>query len=349
MADREGPGADALDAVTLDDAVPTPDAPAPDSEPLAIQTEAPPPDQPTETPDPAPPGSPGPDAVTADPTPTFVPPSGVPFTLKVDRTQVPIDGAVETPDGGLYLSPDARRIFQHNYVGDRHAWAQERRSLIQQAQAGTQAATAKEERLDAGLAMVAKIFSDPAYAQEQLQNWGVNGPLLQAQAERDAIVRERDRLAQQVQEREQQEEQERLIPQLQRWMASEVEQALATDYKGLFTDEQAVKLVRSLWDRHRAQFFYEGTDNRIHLDQDALRGLLEERADLVRQAQAGVRKVAEVKKVNQAVLTPTKPGPAAPAKPQPPKVTRDEAGKFTTRPDPDEWEKQFRAKKYLTT
>ncbi len=334
-------------------AVPTSDAPAPSLEaPPTDQPEAPPPDQPTETPVVAPPGTPGLETAQTIPTPTFVAPTGDPFTLKVDRSQVPIEGAVQTPDGGVYFSPDAYRRFQHNYVGDRHAWAQERRSLMAQSQQTTAQITAKQEQLDASLATIDKLFSDPDFAIQQLQNWQQNGPLLQLQAKLAATSKENERLAQAEQARAQAEEEATLVPQMQRWLFDEAAAIVETDYKELFDSTTGVALLHELWAeaQQSGRFFYKDPrDGKIHLDRDGMRREVDRQAEWVRRARQGMQKVAAVKAVNQAVLTPTKPGPAAPAKAPAPKVSRDESGKFTTRPDPEEWEKSFRAKRYSTT
>lgn len=235
---------------------------------------------------------------------------------------------MQTPDGGVYFAPAAWRKVQSSYIGDRQSWQQERRHLLAQVQQSESGKTAKEQQADALLAKLNELFSDPDKLVAESQNWQIRGPILKADAERQAAIAERDQLAAQLRERQEEEEADRLRPQLQQWLGQEVEQALG-EYDGVFEREQAVALLRELWEQHAGQVFYEDPrTGKIHLDQDRLRGLIESRAEWVRKARAGMQKVQEKKATNAAVLAPTKPGVAP--KPVTPKVEvpRDDQGRF---------------------
>jgi hypothetical protein len=326
---------DLIEAVTLDDAGAEPVAavPSPEAQPTPA-ADAPPPDQTTETTDASPPADAGLAPATEPPKLTFSPPTGEPFTLRVDRNAIPLDGAVSTPDGGVYFSPDAWRKVSGSYVGDRHGWQQERRALEARAQQIETGRSQKEVQAEKALAKVHELFNNPEKLQAEFENWQVNGPRIMAEARAEAIQAERDQLAAEKQERMDAEEAARLIPGMQAWLQDEVEGLLAQpDFTGLFDTPQAHALIRELWEHHRAQFFIEDRNQMIHLRKDEVRDLVERRANYVRQARSGMQKVVATKAANTAALTPTKPGPAQASKPVPkvaPTPRDEETGKFTT-------------------
>lgn len=264
------------------------------------------------------------------------PPGGNPFTVSADGRKHPIEGATEYPTGIWFPKEVWQRQVQNNLIGDRNAWRQERARLEHRATQVEQAKSQKEVQAERALAAIDKIFNDPTgeLFQQEYQNWQTRGPVLLAQSKLEAIQAERDALQAQVQERAEQEEEARLVPQMQQWLGDEVEKALLGEsVKGLFEPPQAIALLKELWEHHRGAVFYEGQDRKIHLNTQALHDLVERRASWIRDARQGMQKVEAKKAANAAALAPTKPGPAAPVKAVTPSVketpARDEAGKFT--------------------
>jgi hypothetical protein len=335
MTSPIGPQGDALDTLTLDDAAETSESTAPVTGQPPETLESPPPDQTTETPEPASP-SPiegGPETPAVPPIPQFVAPTGEPFTLRVDRNQIPLEGAVQTPDGGVYFSPESWRKVQAQYVGDRGGWQQERRTLESRAVQAEQARSQRDLKAEKQLDKLAAIFNDPSgeLLRQEYENWQVRGPLMVAQAEREALQTERDALAQQVQARQEAEQAAALLPRMEEYLGQELSKVLTAEFAGIFGAEQAKALGQEIWQHHAAQVFYEDQRGTIFVNHDAVRDLVERRASYIRSAKAGQAVVAEKKATNQAVLTPTKPGVAAPkaVTPKVEKARDEETGKFT--------------------
>lgn len=338
-ASAAGPQGDPLDALTLDDPVAEPTESVPVTDAPKPEVEAPPADQSPETQAAVPPADAGPDAAAAIPTPQFVPPTGEPFRFRVDRNEVPLEGAVQTPDGGVYFPPEAWNRVQSNYIGDRSVWVDERRGWRQERaaleakiQEAAEARSARELEVEESLALLKEVYGNPERAQSLFEQWHIQGPLLQSQAQARAAQRQLAALEAREKARAEQERARALIPEMQDWLKEEVGTALKQEeWKGLFQDAQRDGLLRELWDQHLNSVFYEGRDGRIHLDREKLHELVGSRAEWIRQARVGMQKVEEKKAIISAAIAPTKPGGAAPVKPVVPKVERprDDAGKFT--------------------
>lgn len=324
----DGP-VDALATLTLDEA--GADAPAavpsPEAQPTA-GTDAPPPDPTTETPAASPPAPAGLAPAPEPPTPIFSPPTGEPFTLRVDRNTIPLEGAVQTPDGGVWFPADIWRKVSGSFIGDRQGWLRERQALQAQVQQTTEARSQKELQVDAALAKVHALFSNPELLEKEYANWQVNGPRLQAEAALEAAQTERDQLAAQVQRQQEQEQAAVLLPRMQEYLGQQLTQVLGSEFGGVFSPEQAQALQAEIWQHHAQDVFYEDQRGTIFVNPETLRDIVERRAGYLRQVKSGQAVVEKAKATNAAAVAPTKPATGASAKAGPPNVPRDDAGRF---------------------
>lgn len=270
MADVPGTDADDLDGLLagLDEEDATEPVPSP-TDPAS---------SPDDPPDAAPEDSPGaqgtipaadaasaspeaPATPTADPEQPVPPVEGEPFSFTVDGTPVSVPGAVVVGDE-IRIPKAAWQSLQSGYVADRSqwrkqvaAWNTERQQMASSADRKVEEIGARLKGAEDALEVVNKLFEDPNRLLAAYQHWEQQRPILQAemrskQLEAQLAARSNDLSVHEAQAREAAE-----VPQMQNALGETIEQIAALDdYKGLYTQDELVSLLRELWE-DRGRYF----------------------------------------------------------------------------------------------
>ena len=281
--------------------------------------------------------TPGPlaDALQADPElpQKFVPPDrGDPFVFRVDRTEVPVEGA-RVIDGHIVMPREAwDRHIQPNYVGNRNEWRTREQQYRQELDALRTREPEERAKAQAMLAELGGMLDGTDAGREKLIAWldryEQNAPLLKVQAE---LRMERERLAKYEAEKAQVEtarQAEELRPRLQAHIGEQVKEA----FKSFPQLKGQKDLAEWVWKFHASNLFYEDQQGRVQFREDLFHDLMEDQAKRVQvQAEKSV-KLAQVEQKNAAAVGPAK----TPTKPKP-TAARPPADKKMTAAEWDEW------------
>lgn len=305
-------GADLLEETPPSATPETAPAPSPETEPPAADgpsesqsaSDDAPPVPADAAPEPAPP-----------PEPTFTPPPGEPFTLKIERQAVPIEGAVTTPDGGVYFSPDAWHRVRSAYIGDPRAWGRKEQAYQEQIRQQGQTRSNAEQRAEALTSKLVELFQNPEKLAAEFEHWQVNGPKLLAEAQVQATQRELEAYRQREQQAREAEAEAALEPELQNHLGLTVERWLALPDFQSVPQEAAVSLLRQLWGMHQRfgyhpQGLYQRGPQGVVLNEELVREELTRLAEQRRREQTVERKQA----TNQAAVAPKAPKPPGPTR-----------------------------------
>jgi len=325
---------DLLDSLQLEDDEPQ----APTTE-AAPDADAPSPESTDETPEtpetPTPEGEAG--ELEAPPVPV-VPtwtPTGEPFRFKVDATEVAPEGALVTEHGILMPQASWDQI-RSQYLGNRDVWRRTQEHYQQQLRTRDESLTKAAQEAQTAQAFVRGLIEEaqanPDAFIGRLDEIIAGLPVRVAQ-EKVRIFEERERAREAEQAQHQAAQvQEELTGTLQNFLAQQVEQALGSDYKHLAgTREEAVDLLRELYDKHGLELF-EGVDVRdaalaasqgwqmltqvgdrlIGFYPDRFRSQLDRRMQRVKVQQDRWSQTAKVEQRNKATVT------APPVTPSPP-------------------------------
>lgn len=252
---------DLLDSLQLDDEdesqAPTPEA--------APESDAPSPDETGTTPDADPP-EPEPTHTEGQAPAPVVPtwtPTGEPFRFKVDATEVAPEGALVT-EHGILMPQAAWDGIRSQYLGNRDVWRRTQEHYQSQLRSRDEAITKATQEAQVAQSFLRNLIeeaqSNPDAFVGRLDTIISSLPVRVAEEKARLLeAREQARYAEQAQH-EAAQVQEQLEGSLQNHLATQVEQALATDYKHLAgTREDAVELLRELYDKHGLELF-EGVD-----------------------------------------------------------------------------------------
>jgi hypothetical protein len=279
---------------------------------------------------------------------------GDPFTFRVDKREVALDGAKVIGDK-IVIPTETWRRSMHTMLADRNVVRDRESTLRREIQTLQAGQSSWQQEKSALLSEIDKLFSDPAAAQQFLENWQVNGPRLRAEMKAQAYeaqlrqVRERD-----IEEQRQRQEAE-LVPQLFDQFAEVIETWL--DEQGIDwandPDRTWGNWLRETWEDHGPQAFFvrDPVSGRFEVNEERAQRLFLREANRYKataQKQAVVTKQVEQKaKMNQAAIAPPKPKPPVPTKPAP----RASDGTFTKKPSEkmtkDEWEDWFNKTKFV--
>lgn len=265
----------------------------------------------------------------------FVPPDrGDPFALRVDRTEIPIEGA-RVIDDHIVIPRDAwERQVQHKYVANRDEWRTREQKLQQEL--GTLRATVPEEREQAQalLAELGDLLKDRDKLVAWFDNFEQNAPMLKLQAELRLKQQRLDKIEAERAEVETARQAEELRPRLQAHVAEQVKEA-SKRFPQLKGEKDLTEWV---WKFHAGNLFYEDHNGRVQFKEDLFLDLMEDRAKRVQVAEVKTAKVAEVKQKNAAALAPRPPAKQTTTAPPKPKARELSPA--------EEWEEQFNRKKY---
>lgn len=342
LLDPEGQGdPDALlDALTLDTpetATATPEAPPATAEPGAeVDSGSPaPPESPA--PDTAPAADAAPTTPVVDPNVIAPPVGGEPFTFSVDGRHITVDGARVVGDDILIPKTVWFNQIRPNYLGDRGAWREEKRSLQREIAARNAGQSEESRRAKALVGVVDQLFADPERLMQAAQNWQVEGPKLRAEAEANVYKSELERYRQQEEQARAQKEEADLLPILDNTLAQSVEGLLAeagVQWQGNETEQARWKgFVQALEeDIGFGNLFTKDHRGQIQLDEDKVRRVFNRELARARSEAQATRVVEKKAALNTATVAPAKPIAPAPGKPAakaPSPPPRDEKGQFT--------------------
>lgn len=311
--------------------VATEETPTPPASPAPADPEQPsssPETQPTEAPEASAATEPAQAEAPSSEAPTFTAPSGDPLSFRLDGREINLEGAVRTPDGGVYFSPDAFRKMHSSFLGDRTAWQRERQGYVQRIR---QAESARSERDHLTSALYQELTGvlerGPEAVQEWLANFELERPLLVERARRRALEGQLAARTQEDQARSQEERARELVPVLQSHLERAFEVYLAQPrYAPLKSDPAAERKFRELvWQIHADSLFGEPTEEggAASFNEQKFAALLDYELGRVQQAATVTKQVTQAAKLNAAAVQPTKPAPKpaspAPAKPKAPK------------------------------
>jgi hypothetical protein len=255
------------------------------------------------------------------PTTTFVPPTGEPFAFRLDRGEIALRGAVQTPDGGVYFAPEAWRRVHANYLGDRHEWRQRESAHQRQLQEVAQQQGEREHRATALLAELESLFADKERLAAAYNDWERQAPILRAQAERKVAETRIQELEAREQQRAEQTRIATLIPQLQDDLGGTMESLLAEPSFAGIPREDAVDLLRDIWEHQRNTAFAPDGRGHFVVNREWVRERMYTLADRVTRMSERRVEAEKKKAANQAAVTPTAaklaPKPAAKPKAKP--------------------------------
>lgn len=280
--------------------------------------------------------------------------SGDPFTFRVDGRQVAPDGARVVGDHIVF--PKTTWQQMHTLLADRSVIKERETGYRQRIQALEAGQGAWQQEKSALLAQVDRVFSDPAAAQQFLENWQVHGPRLRAEMEAKAARAQLDAVRQRDAEAEAERQDAALVPQLFDGLGATLEAWLqdeGIDWQN-DPDKHWGTFLREVWDDHGKDglFTRDPLTGRYELNEDKVARLFQREATRykARQRSASVTSAQVEKKVQQnaAAIAPAKPKPPVPGKP----VARAPDGTFTKQPKAqvptaDEWEEEFSRAKFL--
>jgi hypothetical protein len=190
-------------------------------------------------------------------------------------------------------------------------------------------------RTKALTAKFAELFADPEKLRAAYENWGVEGPILQAKAEAEAAHQQLQRYQQQEEARSRAEQEKQLEPVVRDELGVAVEEILGE--MGATTllagpdgkyPQETQEMFAHLWEMVQKGYALVtlGRDGRFQADRDEIYRLLHREVQKQQRKQEQTKQVQKTKATNAAAVAPTKPagGPTRPA----PQKPRDEQGKF---------------------
>lgn len=266
----------------------------------------------------------------------FQPPEGGdPFALRVDGTEIPIEGA-RVIDGHIFMPRDVwDRHIQPKYVANRDAWRTKEQQFQQRIRALETAVPEEREAARAQLALIGEMLDGTDAGREKLIKWlegyEQNAPMLKVQAE---LRMERERLAKYEAEKAEAEtarQAEELRPRLQAHVAEQVKEAakLHPQLKG------QKDLAEWVWKFHAGNLFYEDHNGRVQFRDDLFRDLMEDQARRVQVVEQKTTQVAQVAAKNAKAVGPARTPEGKFTKPTPAPAKK----KMTA----EEWEEWFNA------
>ena len=313
-------------------------APAPDTAPVPTETAAPapagsptPPDQLATTETPAAPAAPSdaaPAAVPASPVGS-VPPTGQPFTFRVDGREVPVPGAYVVGNQILVPKEAWDRHVRPN-VADRSVWREKEAGYQRQLQQASSARSDQELRANALLEKFGELTAKgPQAMAEWLDNYYTNLPVLEAQARASAAERRAAELMQVQQSQVSEQRQAQEVVDAQHHLSATLEQYLQQpEFKALAPEGQ--ELLQELWTEHQNTLFiradrdypeYGLKTGELAISYDALNRLLSRRAAQAQKIADQVAKFQSAATLNAAAVQ--RPPVVPPRRPN---------GQFTTPP-----------------
>jgi hypothetical protein len=260
------------------------------------------------------------------------PTEGEPFTYRVDRRERKVDGALRLADGSVYLPAGAWEKQVAPFLADRQAILSKEQGYRQQIAEAQRRQSGETQKAQALLAEIAKIDAGGAEAWAQwLDNYHVNRPLLEERARARMLEAERDQLRSGTEEQTLAQEAQALIPELQTHLGDTLEAMLeGPEVKGLLSDDEAVELLKDLWDRADRLYYEVGEGDpsglapgQIGFRQDVLQQMVDRELGRARKRRDELARLEAAAKHNAATTTPaagtvngaaTRPKPkAAPA------------------------------------
>lgn len=280
---------------------------------------------------------------------------GEPFTFRVDGQHVALDGVKLVNDHVVIPVETWRTQVQANLLGHRGAWREREGAYKQEIGKERQQRQAIEAQHNAIMAEVQQMFADPQVMLEKLQNWQVNGPLLQAQIEARAAKAQVEQFQRQQQEVQRQQQEAAQEPKLKEHLGDTVEQWL-TDNGVDWTGDQDtwVEFLHHLWDTYGKDVLYirDPLTGRLALNEDRVYREFQREVSRAKSRQQAVKAADASKARNQAALAPAKPATPAPVKAPPaakatPERPRDATGKFTKSEEPFDAQAWLHKRSYL--
>lgn len=252
------------------------------------------------------------------PPPWQPPEGGSPFAFRVDGREVPVEGALRY-DHGIYLPAQSWDGVQR-YLADREAFNQRIQTLQQQYEERDPARHIDVLRAQAMTRNLLGLMQQgPEKVAEWLDQFQVNAPLFQVQAERDALAAQLAARNSQVTEHSQAEARRQLDAQMPGHFKQTLEAVIQQmpEFKDLKADalfDELSPLMKRL---------YVEKDGEWNVDPELLVPLLKKEAKRV----AEIKRLEQAAKVNKAAVnrpvTPTvatrgSPIPGKPSKQYPP-------------------------------
>ena len=263
----------------------------------------------------------------------FVPPDrGDPFTLRVDRTEIPLEGARVIDDHIVIPKDIWERQVQHKYVANRDEWRAKEQRFQQELTTLRQTVPEEREQARAQLAELQSMLDGTPQGREKLIAWldgyEQNAPMLKLQAELRLKQERLDKIEAERAEVDLARQAEELRPRLQAHLADQV----AAAQKEFSQLKGQKDLTEWVWRFHADKLFYEDQNGRPQFRDDYFRDLMQDQARRVAVVAEKTAKVTQVAQKNAAAVGPTKtaqkPKPTAPPSPKR-QMTKEE------------WEEQF--------
>ena len=263
----------------------------------------------------------------------FVPPDrGDPFTLRVDRTEIPLEGARVIDDHIVIPKDIWERQVQHKYVANRDEWRAKEQRFQQELTTLRQTVPEEREQARAQLAELQSMLDGTPQGREKLIAWldgyEQNAPMLKLQAELRLKQERLDKIEAERAEVDLARQAEELRPRLQAHLADQVT-AIQKEFPQLKGQKDLTEWV---WRFHADKLFYEDQNGRPQFRDDYFRDLMQDQARRVAVVAEKTAKVTQVAQKNAAAVGPTKTAtkPKPTASPSPKRqVTKEE------------WEEQF--------